>query len=71
MNELSVIGSLRLRKNFWIATGQTLQAAVRRPKKPILERDQCFFAVVYYKCIKTKLIRGKCKFWLVLPRNMS
>ena len=33
MNELSVIGSLRLRKNFWIATGQTLQAAVRRPKK--------------------------------------
>ena len=43
MNELSVIGSLRLRKNFWIATGQTLQAAVR---KPILERDQCFFAVV-------------------------
>ena len=46
MNELSVIGSLRLRKYFWIATGQTLQAAVRRPKKPILERDQRFFAVV-------------------------
>ena len=53
MNELPVIESLCMRKDFRIATGQTLVVARKKcmaiglfdfQKKAILERDQRFFA---------------------------
>ena len=55
MNELSVIGSLRLHTNFWDRHGANIvtryegtygERLFGRPKKEILARDYGFFAIV-------------------------
>ena len=48
MNELPVIGSLRLPKNFLDRNGANIASCERLFDiyKPVLERDQCFFAAV-------------------------
>ena len=55
MNELPVIGSLRLRTDFWDRHGANIETRFKgtygerlfgRPKKAILARDYDFFAVV-------------------------
>ena len=55
MNELPVIGSLRLRTDFWDRHGENIvtryegtygERLFGRPKKAILARDYEFFAVV-------------------------
>ena len=68
-----------MRKEFWDRNGQTLQLAINdvwrkvllTSKKAIFARDYGFFAAVLLYMDKDMLIRGKGKFLLELPRNMS
>ena len=71
MNELPVIGSLRLYKDFWDRHGANIatrykemygKRLFRCPKSPILKRAQRFLPQFYHKWIKIMLIRGKCSF---------
>ena len=80
MNELPVIGSLRLRKEFWDRQRENIVTRYKgtygerfywRPKKRFFARDYDFFAAVLLYVDKDILIRGKCKFLLELPRNVS
>ena len=64
------------RPNERVASNQTLAFAKGRKvlltsKKAIFARDYSFFAAVLLYMDKDMLIRGKCRFLLELPRNMS
>ena len=70
IDELLVIGSLCLRKDFWDRHGANIATrwnemyvkGVSTSENTILETDYCFF---YQKWIWVMLIQGKCKlfFW--------
>ena len=74
MNELSVIGSLRLRKEFWDRHRANIVTCYRG-KFDVLKNNfweiKAFFATVLLYMDKDMLIRGKSEFLLELPQNMS
>ena len=70
MNELSVIGSLRLRTDFWDPHGANIVTRCKgtygerlfgRPKKAILARDYGFFAVVLSYMDKDNVVTLEAK----------
>ena len=76
MNELPVIGSLCLRKDFWdrhgtnIATRQKEiygERLFRRPKKKKMERDKRFFPEVLSQMINNDVDAWEVKFFIRIP----
>ena len=71
MNELPEIGSLFIRKGFWVYPGTKIASRCKkmyggnlfqRPKNDFGERSTLFSKQFYQKSIWAMLIRGKCKF---------
>ena len=71
MNELSVIGSLFIREEFWDRQGENIASRCKkmygenlfqRPKNDFGERSTLFSTQIYQKSIRAMLTCGTCKF---------